>query len=1178
MELLQRLTGHRLTSIAIAFALISSLVFTPTDDAHAVSTGSHGNNLVSANAPVPWTPHVLDGYVRTIAEVGDIVLAGGNFSTVRQYNNATQLSRDNIVAFRKGTGEILSGFNPAVNGEIMEILSTGDGQTAWVVGGFSSWNGQTIRRIIKINVNTGQRVTAFAPPNISARIDDISLRGGRLYIMGRFTTIAGQPHPLVAALNPNTGALIPAVKIDIAVPRPNRTGPLNVVSGDVTPDGSRMVIIGNFTEVEGQPRYQIAMLDLTTSPISLANWQTTEYDDPCSGSFDTYMRDVEISPDGTYFVVVTTGAFAGGQPSGTLCDTAARWDFSQTGTNLLPTWVNYTGGDTLLSTAVTESVVYLGGHQRWQNNPFCRDCDDGRGAVDREGIAAVLGLSGATVTWNPGRDRGVGVYGMKVTSEGLWVGSDTERIARWHLRPRLAFLPLAGGWALPLEHTGSLPGSVYSAGRDTGSTEQIHQVVRRQFDGSTVETSQTVPSSESGVAWGNLRGAFMVNGMLYYGWEEGGQRSLRVASFDGQTLGIPEVIDLRRLDRNRPTTMGMGLGTVRSPLNISNFQNFDLLATSMRGMFYDAESGRLYFTTPASLSPTANRLSWRQFSTESNIVGAVRNNGPANMPGISWQDVRSMFLAGSHLFIADTTGNLTRWDWQSNARTPHSGTPVPGSGVVVSGPNVDGEDWRARDAFLFVGENEVPLNQPPTASFTQTCEALTCTFSSTSTDPDGTIVSYLWDFGGGATSTEASPEHTFGVAGTYPVSLTVTDDDGANGSVTQDVTVEDETSPNEPPTASFTQTCEALTCTFSSTSTSTDPGGTIVSYLWNFGGGATSTQASPEYTFGAAGTYPVSLTVTDDDGASGSVTQDVMVEDETSPNVPPTASFTYSCQALTCSFSSTSTDSDGTIVSYLWDFGDGATSTQASPARTFGAAGTYPVSLTVTDDDGASGSATQDVTVTEPGQSTGVEFRAVNASNMNSAAPRVTVPASVQVGDVMVLFASMNSDSRAVTAPEGWISLGSLTSATATVQTHAWWKKATDADIGASVGPNVAAGAKTALQVLAYSNADAVSAAAVDIDTTLGTVRTTPTVEIANAGSLLLSYWADKSAQSSGWILPAGVTERSQTIGTGGGLMAAAAADSGPLPPGSAGGFTATSTAAENRRGIIWSVVITPVD
>src|SRR5206468_3079460 len=176
-----------------------------------------------------------------------------------------------------------------------------------------------------------------------------------------------------------------------------------------------------------------------------------------------------------------------------------------------------------------------------------------------------------------------------------------------------------------------------------------------------------------------------------------------------------------------------------------------------------------------------------------------------------------------------------------------------------------------------------PANQPPVAAFSSSCSALTCSFTSTSSDPDGTIASYSWTFGDGATSTVQNPSHTYAAGGTYTVTLPVTDNQGAASATTSRTMAV--TPPNQPPTAAVTSSCSALTCSF--TSTSSDPDGSIASYSWNFGDGATSTAANPSHTYAAGGSYTVTLTVTDNQGAASAPTSRTI--GVTPPNQPPTA-------------------------------------------------------------------------------------------------------------------------------------------------------------------------------------------------------------------------------------------------------------------------------------------------
>ncbi|WP_313408297.1 PKD domain-containing protein [Aeromicrobium sp.] len=245
-------------------------------------------------------------------------------------------------------------------------------------------------------------------------------------------------------------------------------------------------------------------------------------------------------------------------------------------------------------------------------------------------------------------------------------------------------------------------------------------------------------------------------------------------------------------------------------------------------------------------------------------------------------------------------------------------------------------------------------NAAPTASFTSAANGASVAFdASGSSDPDGSIASYAWNFGDGETGTGVSPTHVYDESGTYVVTLTVTDDANATATTTRMVNV---AVPNQAPQAGFTHEVDGLAVAF--TSTSGDPDGSIASYDWDFGDGTTSTQANPSHTYANGAVRTVSLTVTDDGGLSNTVTRTV------DPDAAPVADFTVARNALSISLTSTATDDDA-IASHAWTFGDGGTSTQANPTHSYGAAGTYPVTLTVKDAAGQTHAVTKSVTVEE---------------------------------------------------------------------------------------------------------------------------------------------------------------------------------------------------------------------
>jgi PKD repeat protein len=242
-----------------------------------------------------------------------------------------------------------------------------------------------------------------------------------------------------------------------------------------------------------------------------------------------------------------------------------------------------------------------------------------------------------------------------------------------------------------------------------------------------------------------------------------------------------------------------------------------------------------------------------------------------------------------------------------------------------------------------------PANQVPEASYQAVCDKLSCSFNAVeSVDPDGTITRYTWNFGDGSQSSGSTVEHEFSEEGQFPVELTVEDDEGAKDTMVTQVSV---TSPNQEPSARFSFVCIDNSCSFDAGS-SADPDGEISAWQWDMGDGSRAEGSAVEHRFEEAGSYAVKLTVTDDEGAAGKTIRNVEVQ---LPNVAPVARFTAICDELSCEFDAGgSTDSDGSLVSYAWALGDRTALQGNRASHRFAEDGKYRVTLTVTDNEGAS--------------------------------------------------------------------------------------------------------------------------------------------------------------------------------------------------------------------------------
>ena len=403
------------------------------------ATASINQPTVTSEVPSTKTPHavnddvVANAAVHSFSQVGSVMYAGGQFHSIQDPARTTTSTRHNLFSFDVATGQPTS-WAPKVDGMVFRTLYVAP--YLYVGGSFTSADG-VAGRLVRYRVDSGTPVidTAWSAERVSAPVTDLDYTGGRLIVAGSFKK-------RLVALDPATGRDTGYLRLDIAgTVKTNGAGPTAVYRIAISPDGSRLVAIGNFATVGTVSRPRAFMADLGTDSASLSEWSYRPLKNVCRAtSLSAYLRDVDFSPDGSYFVFVATG----GMPTTAngvgrdLCDATARFE-TRIATPLRPSWINYTGGDTLHSVAAVGSAVYVGGHQRWLDNPEGRN-SAGPGAVPRQGIGAIDPVSGKVLAWNPTKSRGVGAKFIYPTADGVWFGSDGRRFAG-RVHDSIAFTP-----------------------------------------------------------------------------------------------------------------------------------------------------------------------------------------------------------------------------------------------------------------------------------------------------------------------------------------------------------------------------------------------------------------------------------------------------------------------------------------------------------------------------------------------------------------------------------------------------------------------------------------------------------------------------------------------------------------------------------------------------------------
>jgi PKD repeat protein len=840
--------------------------------------------------------HSLNAQGRAITATpdGSRIFVGGDFTTV------DGAARGHIAAFDTATGALVSNFTPNIGGTVRAL--TANNTRVYAGGAFTVVSGQSRLRLASFATSNG----AIQPWNPSA--DDntvwamvLSPDNSRVIAGGAFTTINGAAAYGMGAVDSITGASLPWAATQKIRDATNSGAITSLRADDEQVYGSGYAY-GGPTNFEGE-----FAADPTTGEV---NWLND-----CHG--DTY----DVLPIGDVLYSVShkhdcswIGQFPEVSPR--------RWKWA-TASTTYPTGVNVGPDNYGWNHNGTPAAHLL----HWYPSLSIGTASgQNQAGWSLTGNADYISLGGEFPRVNNVNQQGLVRFarpGLATNKRGMEnanlapvansVSADSARVtwtAQWDMdNEKLRYDVFRDGGTTPI---GSVTGKSDFTNRPTmvyvdhgvaaGSSHTYRVKVVDPFNNSWTSPA-SAPVTISGTPRSDYANLILDHGARNF-WRLGETSGLTMADLTGA----------------RHATAQSGVTR-----NIAGAITGD---TDRATTFTGASNGYASTDSSAAAPTTFTAEAW--FKTSTNRGGKIIGYGSARTGESSsydrhvYMDNNGRILFGTHAGAARTimspaTYNNNQWHHvvaslggDGGQRLFIDGQLVAQNTNVISGEYYNGywriggdrlSGWTNRPtSYWFAGtidevavyEKELTLAQvqshyeagggsvpniSPVAEFSSSTDDLVASFDGTaSSDPDGTIVSYTWDFGDGNNGTGVTPSHTYALGGTYNAQLTVTDNDGATNSVTHPVTV----TPNQAPNADFTWSANNLVASFDGT-TSSDPDGTIASYAWDFGDGDSGTGPSPLHPYVDPGTYDVILTVTDNDGATDSVTHSVTVSGEPTP-------------------------------------------------------------------------------------------------------------------------------------------------------------------------------------------------------------------------------------------------------------------------------------------------------
>ncbi len=385
---------------------------------------------IADDDPVDYTPNIVEvpdgeNHVTESIVVNGTVYIGGKFNQIEEAHAhdpdavVPTVNRKNFAAYDAATGAI-DPLKLDFNGEVFAFEVNPTGEYLFVGGAFTRMNGVLVNGLAKVELATGDLDDTFSWAG-GGLVKDLRIANKRLYVAGKF------PEGVVAVL-PGRG--LPTNQVDLEITGSVTGAATKVEKIAISPDGQELVALGDFTRVEGFRRRMAFRATLTNTAAVLQGWHPQRFRVRCRPSLPFFLRDVEWSPDGTFFVIVSSGGIAGGYPETGFCDASGRWERSSTGLVAEPTWINWSGGDSFYSVAVSDAAVYVGGHMRWLDNPEGAGTS-GPGAYVVKGLGVIDPTTGLVDrTWQAlPMVRAHGKEDLALFPGGLVVSGDGKQVA-----------------------------------------------------------------------------------------------------------------------------------------------------------------------------------------------------------------------------------------------------------------------------------------------------------------------------------------------------------------------------------------------------------------------------------------------------------------------------------------------------------------------------------------------------------------------------------------------------------------------------------------------------------------------------------------------------------------------------------------------------------------------------